>query len=73
MGRICSIYEKIHTEIYWENLGKRPSEWLRHRWEYNNKMVLKEVGYDTINWIHLAQYWDYWQAQVRVLMNLRVS
>ncbi|KAJ4445591.1 hypothetical protein ANN_12272 [Periplaneta americana] len=50
--------------------GKRPLGRLRHRWEDNIKMDLREVGYDDRDWIDLAQDRDQWQAYVRAAMNL---
>jgi hypothetical protein len=38
----------------------------------NNKMDLREVGWDGRNWIDLAQDWDRWRAYVNAVMNLRV-
>jgi hypothetical protein len=35
--------------------GKRPLGKPRSRWEDNIEMDLKEVGYQTVNWIHPAQ------------------
>ena len=35
-------------------------------------MDLKEIGYDIVEWINLAQDRDKWQALVNTVMNLRV-
>jgi len=35
--------------------GKRPLGRCRHRWEDNVIMDLREVGWEDVNWIHLAQ------------------
>jgi hypothetical protein len=35
--------------------GKRLLVRLRHRWEDNIKMDLKEVGWECVDWIHLTQ------------------
>jgi len=35
--------------------GKRPLERLRCRWEDNIRLDLREVGWDGVDWIHLAQ------------------
>jgi hypothetical protein len=43
---------------------KRPLERLRRRWEDNIKMYLQKIGYEGIDWIHLAQDRDRWQALV---------
>jgi hypothetical protein len=43
------------------------------RWVDNIKMDVKEIGWDGIDWIELAQDWDQWRALVNKVMNLRVS
>jgi hypothetical protein len=40
----------------------------RRRWVDNIKMDLREIGWDGMDWIELAQDRDQW----RVLVNLRV-
>jgi hypothetical protein len=44
----------------------------RHKWEDNIKMDLKEVGYEGVDWIQLAQDRYQWWAFVNMVMNLRV-
>ena len=39
--------------------GKRLLPWLRHRWEDNIRMDLKEIGINTKNWVDAAQNKDY--------------
>jgi hypothetical protein len=36
------------------------------------KMDLKEIGWEGVDWIHLAQDRDQWQAFVNIVMNLQV-
>jgi hypothetical protein len=38
----------------------------------NIKMDLREVGWDGVHWIDLAQDRDRWRAYVNAVMNLRV-
>ena len=38
--------------------GKRSLGWPRCRWEDNIKMDLREVGYDSGDWIAFAEYRD---------------
>jgi hypothetical protein len=38
--------------------GKRPLGRPRRRWEDNNRMDLREIGWGGIDWIDLAQYRD---------------
>jgi hypothetical protein len=56
-----------------ENLeGKRPLGRPRRRWADNIKIDLREIGWDGVDWIDLAQDRDQWRALVRAVMNLRV-
>jgi hypothetical protein len=50
--------------------GKRPLG--RRRWVNNIKMDLREIGWDGMDWIDLAQDRDPWRALVNTVMNLRV-
>jgi hypothetical protein len=52
--------------------GKRPVGRPRRRWVDNIKMDLREIGWDGINWIDLAQDRDQRRALVNMVMNLRV-
>jgi hypothetical protein len=44
----------------------------RRRLVDNIKMNLREIGWDCIDWIDLAQDRDQWRALVNTVMNLRV-
>jgi hypothetical protein len=35
-------------------------------------MDLREIGWDGMDWIELAQHRDQWRALVKTVMNLRV-
>jgi hypothetical protein len=52
--------------------GRRPLGRPRPRWEDNIKMDLREVGWEGIDWIDLAQDRDRWRALVYTVMNLWV-
>jgi hypothetical protein len=52
--------------------GKRPLGRPRRRWVDNIKMDLREIGWDDMDWIDLAQDRDQWRALVNKVMNLRV-
>jgi hypothetical protein len=59
----------VHTTFWLGGLkGGRP----RHRWEDNIKMDLREIGFEGMDWAHLAQDRDRWRALVNRVMNLRV-
>jgi hypothetical protein len=52
--------------------GKRPLGRRRRRWVDNIKMDLREIGWDEVDWIDLAQDRDQWRALVNTVLNLRV-
>jgi hypothetical protein len=52
--------------------GKRPLGRPRRRWVYNIKMDLREIGWDDMDWIDLAEDRDQWRAHMNTVMNLRV-
>jgi hypothetical protein len=52
--------------------GKRPLGRPRRRWVENIKIDLREIGWDGMHWIDLAQDRDQWRALVNTVMNLRV-
>jgi hypothetical protein len=52
--------------------GKRPLERHRRRWEANIRTDIKEIVWEIVNWIHLAQDRDQWRAVVNTVMNLRI-
>jgi hypothetical protein len=52
--------------------GKRPLGRPRRRWVDNIKMDLREIEWDGVDWIDLAQNRDQWRALVNTVMNLRV-
>jgi hypothetical protein len=52
--------------------GKRPLRRPRRSWVGNIKMDLREIGWDGVDWIELAQDREQWRALVNTVMNLRV-
>jgi hypothetical protein len=52
--------------------GSRPLGRPRHRWFYNIRMDLVEVGWSGVDWIGLAQDRDRWRALVNSVLNLQV-
>jgi hypothetical protein len=51
---------------------KRPLGKPRHMWLDNIKMNLREIGWDSMDWIDLTQNREQWRALVITVMNLRV-
>jgi hypothetical protein len=42
-------------------------------WVDNIKMDLREIGWDGVDWIDMAQARDQWRALVNTVLNLLVS
>jgi hypothetical protein len=68
MGEMRNVY-KISVR---KHEGNRPHGRPRYGWEDNIRMNLSEIGWQRVDWIHLAQNKDWWQALVNMVMNLRV-
>jgi hypothetical protein len=52
--------------------GKRPIGRPRRRGEDCIRMDLREIGWESVDWIQLAEYRNRWRALVNTVMNLRV-
>jgi hypothetical protein len=75
MSRACSKNgEKMNAyRIMVENPeGRRPLGSPRRRWVDNIKMDLREMGWNGMDWIDLAEDRAQWRALMNVVMNLRV-
>jgi hypothetical protein len=55
-----------------ETEGNIPLGRFRHKWVYNIKMDLRDIGWGAMDWIDLAQDRDQWRVLVNTVMNLRV-
>jgi hypothetical protein len=58
MGGACGTNggeEKVYRIVVGKPEGKRPLEGPRRRWVDNIKIDLREVGWDSVDWIDLAQ------------------
>jgi hypothetical protein len=53
--------------------GKRPLERARRRWVGNIKMDFREIEWDGMDWIELAQDRDQWRALMNRVTKLRVA
>jgi hypothetical protein len=60
------------TKSWSENEGRDQEGGLRHTWEDNIKMNLKEIVGESVELIYPAQDKDRWRALVNTEMNLRV-
>jgi len=68
MGEMRGAYRVLVGEPE----GKRPLGRPRRRREDNIKMDHREVGWEAMDWIDLAEDRDRWQALVNAVINLRV-
>jgi hypothetical protein len=51
---------------------RRPLARPGHRWVDNIKMDFREIGWDDVDWIDMAQDRDQWRILVNTVLNLRV-
>jgi hypothetical protein len=75
MGRACSTNgekSNAYRTLVGKPEGKRPLGRPKHKWVGNIKIDLREVGWDDMDWIDMAQDRDQWMALVNAIMNLRV-
>jgi hypothetical protein len=42
----------------------------KRRWKYNIRVDLREIVWNGVDWMHLAQHRDQWQALVNTVINL---
>jgi hypothetical protein len=68
MGETRNAYRIFVGKPEGKRLVGRP----RRRWVDNIKMDLREMGWDDMDWIEVAQHGDQWKAVVNTVMNLRV-
>jgi hypothetical protein len=52
--------------------GKRTLSRSRHKWEDNIRKNLREMGWQDVGWIQLAQDRDQWRVLVNTVTNLGV-
>jgi hypothetical protein len=58
----------VYNILVGETEGKRSLGRPRHVSEDNIKMDIKEISWAGVDWIHLAQDGDPWQAPVNIVM-----
>jgi hypothetical protein len=63
---------KVYKVLVGKPEGKSPLGRPRHRWKNGIRMDLRETGWGSVEWIHMAQDRDQWQALVNMVMNLQV-
>jgi hypothetical protein len=65
--------ERLYRVLVGEPERKEPPGKPTNISEINTKMDFREVGWESIDWIDLAQGRDRWRVLVNTLMNPRVS
>jgi len=50
--------------------GQTPLGRPRHRWEDNIRIDLREIVWESEDWVHLAQGEDLWWALLNTIINL---
>jgi hypothetical protein len=68
MGEMRNTYKTLVGK----NEEKIPLGRPRRRWEDDIRMNLREVGWEVVDWMLMAQDRDQWWAVVNTIMNLRV-
>jgi hypothetical protein len=63
---------KVYKVLVGESEGKTPLGRPRRGWEDGIRMDIREIGWGSVEWIHLAQDRDWLRAVVNTVMNLRV-
>jgi hypothetical protein len=75
MGGACSTNREKRSAyriLVGKPEGKRPLGRRRRRWVDNNKIDVREMKWDGMDWIDLPHVRDQWRALVSMIMNLRV-
>jgi len=58
MGGVCSTHRKDENYIQssgWKTKGTRKLGRPKRRWQYNIKTDVREIGWEGLDWIYLAQ------------------
>jgi hypothetical protein len=69
MLEMWNAYKILIGNKQYKRLLGRPG----HRWEGRIRMDLREIGWEGMDWILLAQDRDQWRAAVNTVMDVRVT
>jgi hypothetical protein len=74
VGHVACMREdrKVYKVLVAKPKGKRRLRRLRHRWEDGIKVDHRQIGWEGMEWIYMAEDRDQWQALVNTVMYLWV-
>jgi hypothetical protein len=67
VGEIRNVCKILISKPEVKRLLGRP----RRRWEDDIRMDLREIWWEVVDWMHLAQDRDQWRILVNAVMNIR--
>jgi len=62
----------MYAKFWLENLKERGHSEDKHRREDNIGIDLRKIGWEVVDWMHVAQDKDHWWAVLNMVMNLWV-
>jgi len=68
---LCLCFRFFFTVLVGKAEGRRPHRRRRRVWKDNIRMDLREIGWESVSWICLAQGRDQWRDLVYTVMNHR--
>jgi hypothetical protein len=75
MGGACSTLGELrntYSILVGKPEVKRPFGRHRRRWEDNVRIDVREIRWEVVDWVHLAEDRDQCRALVNTVMNFRV-
>jgi hypothetical protein len=75
MGKVCNTHGEMRRAcglLVGKPKGKRPLGRPRRIWEDNIRMDLREIGWEGVDWMHVAQDSDQGRAVVNTVINPRI-
>jgi hypothetical protein len=67
-GHVAQVGREVYIGYWWESqkeIDQHGRGWIILRW-----ILLREIGWDYMDWIDLAQYRNQWRALMNSVMNL---
>jgi hypothetical protein len=69
-GHVACVVEmrNAYNILIGKTKGKRPLGKPKRRWKYNIRMDIREIGWEIVDWMHLAQDRDQWRSHVKAVI-----